>query len=267
MSSLSRSARATLLTILLLAATTDVNAQAAAKPGKSAKPAATKKAASPSATKAPSADPRAAALAKATDPATCMQSMQQYVFGLYKEAEAAKRPNGSDSLEALGRDFSGRCADKGAAHAPSAQLGFLAQLYKVSGRRALADSTIARSLAAASTPHERAAALMLAAMNNTDRPDAEARFSAALDSLPDEALPFKFQLHSGLLAEYRHADNDAAIARHARAVIAIIPAIPAGAHGTKELDDALVVAYKNLAEVLADDGHADSSLAVQAQLP
>jgi thiol-disulfide isomerase/thioredoxin len=259
MSALGRSTRAALLTTLLLVTATDVRAQAATSKSGKAKPAATKK------VTPPPADPRAAALAKATDPATCLQSMQQYVFGLYKEAEAAKRPIGSDSLEALGRDFSSRCADKVAAHAPNDQLGFLAQLYKVSGRKALADSTIARSLAVASTPRERAAALMLAAMNNTDRPDAEARFSAALDSMPDEALPFKFQLHSALLAEYRHADNDAAIARHARAVIAIVPAVPAGAHGNKELDDALVVAYKNLAEVLADDGHADSSLAVLAR--
>jgi hypothetical protein len=159
----------------MLVTARDVRAQAATSKSGKAKPAATKK------VTPPPADPRAAALAKATDPATCLPSMQQYVFGLYKEAEAAKRPIESDSLEALGRDFSSRCADKVAAHAPNDQLGFLAQLYKVSGRKALADSTIARSLAVASTPRERAAALMLAAMNNTDRPHAEARFSAALD--------------------------------------------------------------------------------------
>lgn len=260
MSSLIRPGRAALLTLLLLSAATDVRAQAATtKPAKVAKPAAAKKAA------AVPADPRSAALAKATNPALCLQSMQEYVFGVYKASEAAKHAISSDSVEALSRDFSSRCADKVAAHSPNDQLGLLAQLYKLSGRKALADSTVARSLELAKTPRERAAALMLAAMNSTDAPAIEARYSAALDSMPDEALPFKFQLHSSLLAEYRHADNDAAIARHARAVIALVPAVPEQAHGSKELADALVVAYKNLAEVLADDGHADSSLVVLAR--
>jgi thiol-disulfide isomerase/thioredoxin len=257
-----------LLATLPLFMAADVRAQAV-KPAKPAKAAPAKKATPPSgdprAATPPSGDPRVAALAKATNPATCLQGTQEYVFGLYKAAEAAKHPIGSDSLEALARDFASRCADKVAAHAPNDQLGFLAQLYKLAGRKALADSTVARSLAVAKTPQERAAALMLAAMSTTDRPEVEARFSSALDSMPDDALPFKFQLHSGLLAQYRHEDNDAAISRHARAVIAIVPSVPAGAHGNKELEEALVVAYKNLAEVLADDGHADSSLAVLAR--
>jgi len=261
MSSLIRAGRATLVTILLLATTADLHAQAAkaGKPAKATKPASSKKVASSG------ADPLAAALTKATDPATCIRGTQEYVFGVYKAAEAAKHPIDSDSVEALTRNFAGRCADKVATSSPNGQLGLLAQLYKLSGRKALADSAVARSLALAKTPQERAAALMLAAMNNTDAPAIEAGYSAALDSMPDDALPFKFQLHSGLLAEYRHEDNDAAIARHARAVLAIVPAVPAEAHGNKALEEALVVAYKNLAEVLADDGHADSSLAVLAR--
>jgi thiol-disulfide isomerase/thioredoxin len=257
MSSLFRAGRATLFTVLMLAASADVHAQAA-KPAK-VKPAAAKKAA------AAPADPFTAALAKAKDPGTCLQSTQEYVFGAYKAAEAAKHPITSDSVEALTRAFSGRCADKVAARAPNDQLGFLAQLYKLAGRKALADTTSARSIASAKTPREFAIALMLAAMNNTDRPEVEANFSWALDSLADDALPFKFQLHSSLLAEYRHADNDAAISRHARAVIALVPSVPTEAHGNKDLEDALVVAYKDLAEVLGDDGHADSSLAVLAR--
>ncbi len=259
MSSLIRPGRATLLAILLLAATEDVHAQAA-KPAKSAKPAASKKAA------AGPADPLTAALAKATDPATCLRGTQEYVYAVYKAAEATKQPITGDSANALARIFASRCADKVAARAATTeQLGLLAQLYKIAGRKALVDSTVVRSLAVAKTPRERAGALMFAAMSSTDKPEIEARYSAALDSMPDDALPFKFQLHSGLLAEYRHADNDAAIARHARAVIAIVPAVPAEAHGNKELEEALVVAYKNLAETLADDGHADSSLAVLAR--
>ena len=250
--------RATLLTILLLATAADARAQAA-KPTKAARAATAKKVASSP------GDPLAAAIATATDPATCIRAAQAFVFGYYKAAEAAKHPIDSDSVEALTRTFTGRCADKVAAHTPNDQLGFLAQLYKLSGRKALADSTIARSLAVAKSPQERAAALMLAAMNNTETPAIEAQYSAALDSMSDDALPLKFQLHSSLLAQYRHEDNDAAIARHARAVIAIVPAVPTQAHGNKELEEALVVAYKNLAEVLADDGHADSSLAVLAR--
>ena len=259
MSSLTRSAGATLLTILLLATATDVRAQAAGKPSKANKPATAKKAAS-----SPD-DMITAAIAKATNPATCLQATQGFVYGYYKAAQTAKHPIDSDSVEALTRIFTGRCADKVAAGATNEQLGFLAQLYKLAGRKALADSTIARSLALAKSPRERAAALMLAAMNSSDTPAVEAQYSAALDSMADDALPFRFQLHSSLLAEYRHADNDAAIARHARAVIAIVPAVPAEAHGNKQLEEALVLAYKNLAEVLADDGHADSSLAVLAR--
>ena len=265
MSSLIRAGRATLVTILLLAATPDLRAQAAGKPAKTAKPASATKAASARKAASGPADPLSEAIAKATDPATCLRGVQGFVFGFYKAAAAAKRPIDSDSVEALTRTFTGRCADRVASRTPNDQLGLLAQLYKLSGRKALADSAVARSLALAKTPRERAAALMLAAMNSTDTPAIEAGYSAALDSMPDDALPFKFQLHSGLLAEYRHEDNDAAIARHARAVLAIVPAVPAEAHGNKPLEEALVVAYKNLAEVLADDGHADSSLAVLAR--
>src|SRR5689334_20413122 len=165
MSSLIRSAGATLLTILLLATATDVHAQAATgKPSKASKPATSKKAAS-----SPD-DMITAAIAKATNPATCLQATQGFVYGYYKAAQAAKHPIDSDSVEALTRAFTGRCADKVAAGAANEQLGFLAQLYKLAGRKALADSTIARSLALAKSPRDRAAALMLAAMNSSDTP-------------------------------------------------------------------------------------------------
>jgi thiol-disulfide isomerase/thioredoxin len=226
-----------------------------------------KSSAKPAAKAAPApADPLGAAVARAKSPSECISGMRDYVFPIYKAAEAAKHPLSSDSVEALLRVFAARCATRVAKSAPDAELGALAQLYVVAGEQALADTTTERSIAKASTPQTRALALAQAAISHAQTPLVEARYSAALDAMPDDvALPMRFNVHSQLLARYRHEDNDAELSRHARAVIALVPLVPEGAHGNAELNAAFVVAYKNLAEALADDGHADSSLAVLAR--
>jgi thiol-disulfide isomerase/thioredoxin len=194
-----------------------------------------------------------------------MNGLRTYVYGVYKATQAEKHPIPDDSLEGLARTFATRCVTKFAKHTPPAELGVLAQLYTMAGQKALADSTTDRSIAAAVGVQDRAAALAQAALTHSDEPAVEARYTAALDSLGPLALPIQFTAHSQLLARYRHEDNDAAVARHARAVIAMVPLVPVQAHGNGQLESALVVAYKNLAEAFGDDGFADSSLAVLAR--
>jgi thiol-disulfide isomerase/thioredoxin len=213
--------------------------------------------------KSVASDPLTAAIAKATSPSQCLGGLRDYVFGVYKASQEAKHPISSDSVDGLAKEYTRRCAAKLAKGAPASELGALAQLYSMSGQKALADSATERSIAAATTPQARAIALGQAALSHADDPRVEARYTAALDSLPrDVALPMQFNVHSQLLARYRHEDNDAELSRHARAVIAIVPLVPEQAHGNKELQDAFVTAYKNLAEAQADDGFADSSLVI-----
>ena len=208
-------------------------------------------------------DPLDAALAKAGKPSECLAGIRDYVFPIYKAAQETKHPLSPDSVDALARVYAVRCAAKVAKSTSDTELGALAQLYAIADQRALADSATARNIAKATTPETRAIALAQAALSHTDDPAVEARYTAALDSLPKEiALPMQFNVHSQLLARYRHDDNDAELARHARAVMSIVPLIPEAAHGNEELNAAFVVAYKNLAEALADDGHADSSRAL-----
>jgi len=210
-----------------------------------------------------SGDPLTVAVAKASTPSQCLAGIRDYVFPLYKAAQDAKRPMSPDSVEALARYYTVRCAAKVAKGTSDAELGALVQLYAMGGQQAEADSATERNIAKAATPQARAIALGQAALSHAEWPAVEARYTAALDSLPrDVALPMQFNVHAQLLARYRHEDNDAELARHARALLDIVPLVPEGAHGNEELNAALVVAYKNLAEALGDDGHADSSVAL-----
>ena len=246
----------TLAALALLCLSEPARAQSAMKP--SVKP--LKAAPRPASAKT---DPLSMALAKPGKPSECLTGIREYVFPLYKAAEEAKHPLSPDSVDALARVYALRCAAKVAKSTQDAELGALAQLYMVADQRALADSATERNIAKATTPQTRAVALAQAALSHTDDPAVEARYTAGLDSLPKEiALPMQFNVHSQLLARYRHEDNDAELARHARAVMTIAPLVPEAAHANEELNSAFVVAYQNLAEALADDGHADSSRAL-----
>lgn len=242
--------------VVLLAFTPLLGAGAQKKAAKVARP--TKKSSAP--------DPLATALSKAASPSQCLGNLRDYVFGVYKASQDAKHPISPDSVDGLAREYTRRCAAKTAKGAPLSELGALAQLYAMSGQKVLADSVTERHVAAATTPQERAVALGQAALSHADDPTVEARYTASLDSLPTAvALPMQFNVHTQLLARYRHEDNDAELSRHARAVIAIVPLVPEQAHGNKELQDAFVTAFKSLAEAQADDGLADSSLAILAR--
>jgi thiol-disulfide isomerase/thioredoxin len=207
-------------------------------------------------TSASAQTPEAAA---AHTPGECLEAVDKYTYKVYQEAQAAGTANDMDAIKAAQSRFAGECAKKfDVSSIDPRELAPLTFLFAVAHDSVKADAASSRMAAMAATPDARALAQVVIAMSFQGSPRSE-RAIAALDSMPDEVIWRKFGAHAQLLSHYRHEDMDARILPHAYALTALGPRLP---EHPKEANDALIGAYKALAEVWGDYGRADSSIAI-----
>lgn len=217
----------------------------------------------------------------AASPSACLKASQAWV----SQATAAlwqRKPAPSDpmaALDSLRREQRARATPCAAALAvdgqPVTELFALAQLYQLVDRPQ--DAARAATLVA-TTPGvpDTAKMSMLSTLIRANISDDTLRMArndvyiALVDQLSDTVLREKVGMHAGLSERYRAGDVNRGIRTHAEALIAIRRRL----HATSPVNavtvantagltsGVLAAAYGHLADVLGDDGHADSALLV-----
>lgn len=217
----------------------------------------------------------------AGSPSACLKASQSW-FSNASAAIWGKEPRPRDpmaALDSLKREQRARatpCVEALAVDGqPLAELFALAQLYQLVDRPQDAARAATLLVATPGVP-DTAKMSMLTTLIRANISDDTLRMArndvliTLVDQLSDTVLRLKVGMHAGLSERYRAGDVNRGIRTHAEALIAIRRRL----HATNPVTAVMVAntagltsgvlasAYGHLADVLGDDGHADSALLV-----